>query len=376
MTDNTSSEVIRHLLPEAGKAKSGCHEVAEGIHLEVIEEQSWKRHSHVRGSLPDGEAIESGFTAGPIFSFSCAESYVDVPTGMTIVGRDLLYEPAVSQKVIARYRGPSDADYDGARVLDQDQVVLPLASPKMKNYCRFWLDSMAKLFVYGRSSNLQSVVKAGREDIVAPKLKLAFQRDAVGLTKPQDPPWTIKRARLVRGRSINSTGIVFGGGQRVGSLVRDFSRHLDSAIFLAETTDDAGELVYISRNESSMRRVLNEDDVVPILRGLGFDIIRPGEMPLAAQIDRFRNARVIVAPHGAALTNLIFCRPGLTLIEIFPRGGVHGSMFLRIASHLDFDYYFVVGEAVDNEASRSNPNNADIVLDPDSFASFLRDIIA
>ena len=55
---------------------------------------------------------------------------------------------------------------------------------------------------------------------------------------------------------------------------------------------------------------------------------------LAEQIEAFRNARIVLSPHGAGLTNILFCRPNTTLIEIFPEGGVHGSAFLRIASQL------------------------------------------
>ncbi|MCW5738086.1 MAG: glycosyltransferase family 61 protein [Enhydrobacter sp.] len=372
--------MIRRLLPEPDKARLGCHEISPGIHLEVLEERSWKQHAHVRASLPDGEAIEPGFFAGPIFSFSCAESFIDVRAGITFVGDEPLYEPVLSRKVFERYGAPATSDFDDAQALAPGSVMLPLASPKMKNYCRFWLDSMAKLFVCQQSAHLRALSSTGQAEIVAPKLKLGFQREAVSLVRPQNPPRTVKRSRLVRGRSVNSTGVVFGGGQRVGRLVRDFARYLHDTIPRSDSTtaasDSTSDLVYVSRNDSSMRRVLNEEtEIVPVLRDLGFDIVRPGEMSLVEQIERFRRARVIVAPHGAALTNLLFCRPGLALVEIFPRGGVHGSMFLRMASHLGFDYHFVVGEASGNAASQTNPNNADIVLDAGSLASFLRDVI-
>jgi capsular polysaccharide biosynthesis protein len=124
-----------------------------------------------------------------------------------------------------------------------------------------------------------------------------------------------------------------------------------------------------------MRRLLNEESLLPSLRNLGFEIIRPGEMPLTTQIEKFRKAKVVLAPHGAGLTNILFCRPDTTLIEIFPRGGVHGSMFMRTASQRGFDYYFVVGDSVATVWSETNPNNADIVLDPESFLSFVRQVI-
>ena len=370
-----SHEGVRRLLGSPDKATKGCREVAKGVHLEVIEERAWKSHSHIRGSLPSGEMIESGFAAGPIFSFFCADSDVDVRTGATIVDRKVLFEPALSWKVIEQYEPPSATDYRSARILNSDEIVLPLATAKMKNYCRFWLDSLGKLFVVDRSPTVRKLFAAGTQIIVAPKLKMPFQREAMDLLGWPGPIWTVKKSRLLHGASMNSTGVVFGGGQNIGGLVRDFARYLDVAIPAPPALGKASERIYVSRNESSMRRVLNEEDMVPGLQWLGFEIIRPGTLPLSAQIEKFRNAKVIVAPHGAALTNLIFCRPDLTLVEIFPRGGVHGSMFLRIASHLGFDYYFVVGDNVPNVASETNPNNADIVLDQGTFFPFLRDVL-
>ncbi len=93
---------------------------------------------------------------------------------------------------------------------------------------------------------------------------------------------------------------------------------------------------------------------------------------MTEQIEAFRNARIVLAAHGAGLTNILFCRPNTTLIEIFPEGGVHGSAFLRIASQLNFNYYYAVGQRVENRQSKKNPNNSDLILEKSSFLSFVR----
>lgn len=371
MTGAVSAAEARQLLPGIKRAGIGCYEVSRGVVLEVIEEHSWKDHSHIKGAFPDCEpAFERGFETGPIYSFYCEDSYVDVRSGNTIVDNQVVREP-----VIRSYLFPEAEEFEGAAVSDPQRFVLPLASPKMKNYCRFWTDSIAKMYVCERSAALRALVGAGAAHIVAPKLKLRFQREAADLLQAHAPIRIQKKARLVRGRSLNATGIVFGG-QNVGRIVRDFADHLRSIVLETTPPDPSSSgLLYVSRNESKMRRLLNEEAILPALRDLGFDIIRPGEMPLAAQIEKFRNARVVLAPHGAGLTNILFCRPGATLIEIFPRGGVHGSMFMRIASQRDLDYYFAVGDSVATVWSETNPNNADIVLDAERFVSFVRQVI-
>jgi capsular polysaccharide biosynthesis protein len=87
------------------------------------------------------------------------------------------------------------------------------------------------------------------------------------------------------------------------------------APLLAPAAERTG-LIYASRREQSNRRVLNESAVEQMLSGMGFRVIVPGEMSVREQIDAFSRARVVAAPHGSALANMVFAPPGAVLIEI------------------------------------------------------------
>jgi capsular polysaccharide biosynthesis protein len=76
--------------------------------------------------------------------------------------------------------------------------------------------------------------------------------------------------------------------------------------------------LYISRRDSTSRRVLNEEALFARLKPLGFEFAVMAEMSVVDQILAFADAACIVTPHGASLTNLVFCRPECSLIEIFP----------------------------------------------------------
>ena len=39
-------------------------------------------------------------------------------------------------------------------------------------------------------------------------------------------------------------------------------------------------------------------------------------LSVARQVDLFRNSTIIIAPHGAGLTNMIWARPGINLMTI------------------------------------------------------------
>lgn len=371
-SDGVAAEVLS--LSESTNNELGVFEIEKGVFLEVLEKQSFKTHTHFRASLPETKGIEVGFDAGPVYVVYTEDGYVDVQAGLTLIDGRPVRETAVVPKLIEGYQRLTPRELADAPIVDDARIVLPLASQRMGNYCRWWLDSVAKLFVCGRSSVFRENLRGSSWDVVVPELALPFQRQAIDLLSWRPLISSNRENRVLRGRTINSAGLTFGGGQRIGGLVKEMAAFLDILLPTPRRygRDRTGELLYVSRNESSMRRILNEEEILPGLRDMGFHVISPAKLSLADQIDAFRNARVVLGAHGAGLTNIMFCRPNTTLIELFPSGGVHGSAFLRLASHLGFNYYYVIGKKSENKQSRKNPNNSDLTLDKESFLSFVR----
>ena len=55
------------------------------------------------------------------------------------------------------------------------------------------------------------------------------------------------------------------------------------------------------------------------------------------QIYLFKNAKIIIGPHGAAFTNIIFSNPGLKIVELIPR--THSSIKCeKFSNLLNFNY--------------------------------------
>jgi tetratricopeptide (TPR) repeat protein/capsular polysaccharide biosynthesis protein len=105
----------------------------------------------------------------------------------------------------------------------------------------------------------------------------------------------------------------------------------------------AHERIYISRASAHHRRVLNEAEIMDCLRPLGFVSVELESLPLAEQIALFANAKVIIAPHGGGLTNMIFCTPGTTIIELFAPAYVRHYYWV-ISQHLGLHHYLIKGE--------------------------------
>ena len=93
-----------------------------------------------------------------------------------------------------------------------------------------------------------------------------------------------------------------------------------ATLSLATCTGLASSAVglYLRRGPQARRPLFQESCLEQALRQRGFDVIDLEAMPLPACIAAFANARWVVAPHGAALTNLVFSKPGTRVLELLP----------------------------------------------------------
>lgn len=96
--------------------------------------------------------------------------------------------------------------------------------------------------------------------------------------------------------------------------------------------------IFISRPKSALRRVVNEDDVVEALTRFGFVAYRLEEMKFSDQVRLFSQAEIIVAPHGAGLTNMIFSQKTI-VIELL--NSWINPCFFTLSKQLGFQYGFL-----------------------------------
>ncbi len=107
--------------------------------------------------------------------------------------------------------------------------------------------------------------------------------------------------------------------------------------------------LYISRGKTTgPRAATNETDVFGVLEPLGFESIQMEHFTMHEQSDLFKSAEAIVAPHGAGLTNLVFSRPGVKVLEMFgPR--YPNPCFWTLANVVGAEYAYILGEGVLDE---------------------------
>jgi hypothetical protein len=103
--------------------------------------------------------------------------------------------------------------------------------------------------------------------------------------------------------------------------------------------------IYVQRGKVKRRQVINESQVINYLSVYGFTPIKMDNKTLLEQVKVFSQAEAIIAPHGAALTNLLFIQPGTKVIELIPEGYVNNCYYV-LSNYAEADYFYLRGEAI------------------------------
>jgi len=125
--------------------------------------------------------------------------------------------------------------------------------------------------------------------------------------------------------------------------------------------------IYISREGATRRRFLDEDRAWGMLKAAGFERVRMEDLTFAQQVKLMSETQVLCGPHGAGLTNMLFCPPGTDIIEIadltFPNPN-----FYALASALGHRYWLLPGQGV----GQKHPLVRDVSLDLSHLERSLR----
>jgi capsular polysaccharide biosynthesis protein len=133
-----------------------------------------------------------------------------------------------------------------------------------------------------------------------------------------------------------------------------------------------GERIYISRAKASRRKVTNENELVNFLSQLGFKTIILESLPVSEQALIFASAKIVVAPHGAGLSNVIFCPRGNKIIEIFSPQYIN-IMYWCLSNQMGLEYYYIFGKGqVLPDYVESVAFEEDIIVDLEALSSILK----
>lgn len=193
---------------------------------------------------------------------------------------------------------------------------------------------------------------------------------------PQDKLIESRNRLHFKAKKLVVPSICYQGTSQITQWGCDF---LKKEFLTAQTlqTTETSRRIYISRQQAAYRKVLNEEAVVNFLEQLGFECVKLEAMSVVEQAACLANAEIVVAPHGAGLTNLVFCRPGTKVIEIFPPTYLPCCYWI-LSNICSLEHYSLRGESVEEDPALS-PVHRDILVNLSAlekmlnFAGFLHE---
>jgi capsular polysaccharide biosynthesis protein len=120
--------------------------------------------------------------------------------------------------------------------------------------------------------------------------------------------------------------------------------------------------VFVSRARTGTRRILNEDEIALMLGQYGFERVFLEDMPFPRQVRLFSRAEIIVSAHGSGLANILFCRPGTSVVEILGRNYVN-TTYWGLSEQLGLVYYYLLGANKENRALPRGRVHEDLKVD-------------
>jgi len=215
-------------------------------------------------------------------------------------------------------------------------VWLPIDETSAENPWHIWIDVISKFrllekrwstnfakYVYilpNRSKYFDKVVKE-----LFPELKYEVM--------PKGEVWRFQHL-LVPSMSNHDDGVT------TPHLI-PWLRHIKGRYEVPETRD---RKIYIQRQGAVTRKVKNHNDLLLALKG--WESVALEKLSIADQIKTFASASHILAPHGAGLVNLLWCRQGTKVIEMQDAKMVHKKVYPVLSHHLGLKHELYITDTV------------------------------
>jgi len=200
------------------------------------------------------------------------------------------------------------------------------------NYYHFLYDSIGRLAV------LEESMAGARYDAVVVPHAARYQRELLALAGIEAPMIQPRRGHAVRADRLlvpSNPNWTLQAPPATVAWLRDRLRP-------STPRPDGPRRVYITRGtKANTRRYVEEPHVRPELERRGFVMVDPGTLRVQEQIDLFAGAEVVVAPHGAGLSNITFASPGVRVLEMFAPSYVHLGLW-AICQAVGADYHYLV----------------------------------
>lgn len=147
-------------------------------------------------------------------------------------------------------------------------------------------------------------------------------------------------------------------------ILREINKMYRSYVNCETSHCELTDRIYICRKNATQRKIINEEEVISVMKKFNFNIICPENYTFFEQVSIFCKTRYVVGIHGAGLTNMLFMPPGSTVFELIKRKTNPirhlNLLYWYMADALRHKYYCQICEPTDKDEMFIS---ADIIVD-------------
>jgi hypothetical protein len=128
----------------------------------------------------------------------------------------------------------------------------------------------------------------------------------------------------------------------------------------SHVSSDRVERIYISRSRAPKRRIINEEELAASLREFGFRTIHAEDHSFEEQVQIASTASHLISNHGAGLTNMLFMKPGGSVLELRHMADRVNNCYFALSSALGLNYYY---QTSPSEPADEDSHTANLLVD-------------
>ena len=201
-----------------------------------------------------------------------------------------------------------------------------------KNYSHFWRDCIFRQIIYYSQINIDyfsyNKYKIGLEN-----LDLKYKITPLGLLEKWES-------------YLDNTG---GTWNTAEYPLKNNNIYSLNKYIIDGTIENASiyKMCYITRGSDKRRNIINEYLLIDELKKRGVYILNTSNLCLKKQMQIFNNCELLIALHGACMSNILFMKSNTKVIEIFPPN-YYKYTFKHLSQMCNLNY---IGIDLDNSTS-------------------------
>ncbi len=239
------------------------------------------------------------------------------------------------------------------------------------NYSHWLIDSLSRLAMLKKTGWYDKV-----DYFVVPSYSQDYQRDSLRMLG-------IDESKIISGQKENHV-------QADTLIATTYVRHSEHIPmwccqflrneFLKFNLPETGKktyspYVYISRNDSAKRRVLNESQLIQTLNPYGFESYELSKLSFQEKISLFAGAHVIIATIGAGQANLVFCSENTHVIELMAEDFAQ-PFFNDLANKVGIHYDYLICKSDGRAVTFKQGEKLNLTVDIPEIEKKLKTIFA